>query len=646
MAGFAQGTIGFSFYGQDFGFEIYNGNSYVAVNTPYTYTTYVNSTPYYYFDHPYRVYAYGNYDYFQPGWYSFATSTLAIAPDVIVSNYAVAPDILTYGYYQFAPSDYLYYSYIPQNYYYYGSSWNYYPSWVYTYGPSYYGNYFYPPADNTLTGQTYQPAQEAYCSQINFTIGPLNVSEGSKTHGVLYVNNNSDKYLDVHDVSITTDSQDVEIANVKYENQILDGSISAVRFDAVATDNLSSQNVTATVTLSGTFRDGTYCNSGDISQDFTISVYGKTKKNDVADIYAASQTSAPQSMGSAAYFRENKYNDDEFANLSENSYDNLYNSNTSKQNTSGQTANFQSNVEVAKTPYGKGQQVAQNCEGLFFDTENLSVKSGETKTSYFQVKNYADEDFFIDRLEVKDYSPDFTLEASNDSKTVFAGQSRSVKLKVNAGETKKTATGSGYINIKGHYGSGLECAKSSKPLFVTVVGKDVSGQDVILTIASKAELKGNSGFVVFGLENNSDSAVRVEVSGKNVDVSDSQFTFNAKTKGERTIALNNLQGEGKIYYKVVSEGAVIAEKITRVVKIGEINVAGDATPAAAKDTNALTGQTVVAKEPKNALPDFNSLVAGFVGLSDSGLLLGGIVLAVIFAIALLLPKPENKVVIN
>ena len=49
----------------DFYFEIYSGNTYSYVNTPYSYAY----DDYYYFDYPYRVYSYGDYYNFDAGWY-------------------------------------------------------------------------------------------------------------------------------------------------------------------------------------------------------------------------------------------------------------------------------------------------------------------------------------------------------------------------------------------------------------------------------------------------------------------------------------------------------------------------------------------------------------------------------------------------
>ncbi len=141
LAVLSTASAGFSFgvYGSDYYFELYSGNRYVYAATPYTYAY----DGYYYFDYPFRAYNYGSYNYYPAGWYGGFTD----------SYWSFAPDCLGC------------YSYYPSNYYYYGGAWSYYPGWVDVYAPAYYGAYYYPPSQPTLTGQHYQPRQEASCSE-------------------------------------------------------------------------------------------------------------------------------------------------------------------------------------------------------------------------------------------------------------------------------------------------------------------------------------------------------------------------------------------------------------------------------------------------------------------------------------------------
>ena len=130
-AQFAHADFALGFGSDNYTFELYNGATYTYSTMPYTYV----SGDYYYFDYPFRVGYSGSYYSYPSGWYSFG-------------NY-------------FVPGCAACYSYYSPSYYYYNSTWAYSPGWVYTYGPAYFGHFYYPPQQPTLVGQQYKPTQTA-----------------------------------------------------------------------------------------------------------------------------------------------------------------------------------------------------------------------------------------------------------------------------------------------------------------------------------------------------------------------------------------------------------------------------------------------------------------------------------------------------
>ena len=621
-------------YGNDCGFffEIFWGDGWHQTQTPYSYTL----DEYYYFDYPTRSYSGGEYYYFDSGWYGF-------------DNYwTVAPDYYD-GYWTAAPDFFDYYAYYPADYYYYGGAWNYSPGWVSTYGPAYYDTFYYPPAyytsyynsygfypgAATLTGQHYHPQQEAECSDAYLITENVNVEEGENTSTVFYIKNYSGKYLDVENVSVRIGGFDAEARNVSFDKVVKDDSRGEIRFDVYADSGAKSGSFDAEVKVSGTFRDGTHCGQDDLHKDFKVNVKGTAASN-------SATVSAPKPepfdntyynpQGSTSYYRAEEtrqewqevqptgtapsYQQPEYEPAEQPVYLNTY-------------------ANTVQTHYGENQQLAESCRGLSIKGESIAVDSGSSNTVYLTVRNYASEDFFIDSVEAIEYNPDFLLEAAGDPTVLFAGSTGAVKVKARGFETAEEASGTAYVRVRGHYGSGLNCTVLSDNFYVRVNGSEKNRiGEVSLNNPKRVEIHGGSGFVTFELENPSSEYVNVRVFSNNVFVSPKEFTFNPKSTGTRTVSLNGLDDEAKVYFETSAEGGEFLTKYTKVLNVGsepyeitapesEVVIPVEEAPAPSEGQGGSDVITIVA--------------TGFGVIAENAFLLG-VLLIVLFALFFLLAK--------
>ncbi|HIH10399.1 MAG TPA: hypothetical protein HA254_07085, partial [Candidatus Diapherotrites archaeon] len=373
----------------DFYFEVNYGGAYTYMRTPYTYAY----NDYYYFDYPFRVYSTGAYNYYQPGWYAFDP------------------------YWSFAPPATLNYTYYPPSYYYYNSAWTYYPDWIHTYGPAYYGSYYLPPSQPTLVGQSYQPQKEAGCNEASIVSYTINLQPGEKRHATFRLDNNSRKFLDIENVSVSPNGFGIRISNVKFEKVVSNNSSGNIEFDVFADEDAPRGMQGATIEVAATFRDGTFCPSPSISEDFTVDVAAPQRPKLQGSKPAPE---APTAKGSTSYLRPK---DDSFAH-----FDEIKNTNTQSQEQSVTIIVNQDNA-------GQDDTSVRQCSDLSMSGSGITVVSGQSATNYIQFRNFAAEDFIIDAVEPVSHSSAFTIEAGRDFRKVFAGQVAAIKAGFFAPET-------------------------------------------------------------------------------------------------------------------------------------------------------------------------------------------------------------------
>ncbi len=608
----------------DYRIEAYYGGSYNYFATPYTYA-YDN---YYYFDSPYRVYSQGSYYYYQPGWYSYY-DTWRQAPDCIDC-----------------------YNYYPSNYYYYNSAWNYYPNWQYTYGPMYYGSYYLPLSQPTLTGQQFHPQKIADCSQAGIIADSLSIAGGETKKVTAYLNNNSASDLDVENVNVRIEGFGASAARLKFDKVVQAGTAGKIEFEISAEDRKSTETLKANIEAAATFRDGTFCSASEIQKDFSVSVYSNAQQNNftVQNPNLYNSATHYNVQGSTSYKRaketqqqwvevspqasntnsvQNNYagtqNSASNASASNASVAYMQSQNASSQNGSAQNYSANGANGAYTTYYGEARLAAQNCEALSVGKENFSVASGASKTKYFQLRNFAGEDFTVDKIEAAEYSPDFSIEASRDATRVFAGETAALKIKVLADETEEDSTGAAYIKVSGHYGSGLLCSVFSENFYIGINGKPENRVNGIrLNAPAEVGMDGSSGFAEFELENPSNKQVAVLLSSDDVSISPSKFVFEPSTKGKRTFAVNGLEGKGaRVYFSIVADGEQFLKKYVKISQAGGNQVYTEqANQVNAEDANA----NIVS----NTLKGIQGAVAtGFAVVSSNAGVLGIIVLVVL-----------------
>lgn len=593
----------FSFSNSDLAFEIYTGNTYVKTATPYSYITYVGSSPYYYIHYPFRIYTYNQYYYFDPGWYYFDIGP-TIAPDVVVTaTTLIAPDILYYNYYQIYPNYYLSYAYYPSTYYYYNSSWIYYPNWVYVYGPVYYGAYYYPiQMQASLTGQTYHPQKMADCSMLAISGDNPQVYSGKKAKAFLFLSNNSPMDLDVHNVQIYVRNNYVNASNLKFDKYIAAGNYGLVEFEVDASSNLSSGVAPAEISVNGTFKDGTYCGSADTKTEFGISVYENTIYNTNDNGNKIKSYASKPLNGSTAYFVPNKYEENKTTKTgtTEKTFiANNNNPNYSEKKPEAETAFFANNTETIKTYYGETQPIAKNCNGISIVKQNFNVEKGSEKTAYFTFKNNESEDFKIDKIETIEHSQSVAIEVSRDSKTIFSGQEGLIKVRAMASKNSEAEEVTAYFLIKGHYNSGLNCTINSGQFIVKVLEEKKEDEKINIKVPETVELKKDSGFLTFEFSNTTPKEAKIIVNGNGIKVQNSEFLIGPNSSGMRTIALNGLSEKGAIlYFQTKIDETILSEKYAKIVKTNETSEIQDLN----KNTEAKAEKTFKETKTINAAP--------------------------------------------
>lgn len=564
----------FGYADSSYRFEVYTGNTYTYAPAPYTYL-YDN---YYYFDFPFRVYSGTNYYYFPSGWYDFSPA------------------------FMYAPYSTVNYTYYPANYYYYNSGWTYSPGWLPTYGPMFYGNYYFPPQP-TLVGQQFKPTKEADCSEVKVAAHGISVSAGDNRKVSFSVANNSDKWLDVQDVFVYVDGFDAGARNVKFDKTIASNSMGKIEFEVFAAENAKGSTANAKVQVTGTFRDGTSCGLNDIEEKFSVSVSGSSgtrPRVEIENRFTGNAFYNPSGSTSFTRARETqqKWVDvvpakKDYATTTTYPTPQTYaqtmqayrpaaisatNTQTDRPTTQVTTARtttadfsgYSAGSNTITTSYGEKQVVTQSCDALSMSTENISVEAGKESKNYFVFRDYAGEDFFIDRIDAIEYSPGFAIEAFRENPRVFAGQTGVIKVNALAREGAEDETASAHLEVEGHFGSGFKCKLSSGNFFVKVRGEQEQALDEVkVSVPPTLKLAGSSGFIEINFENPTGKEVRVVVHSNEVLVEPSEVFLPARTNGKRIIAVNGFEeNKARINYEIRENGVEELKKYTVIVKIG------------------------------------------------------------------------------
>ena len=666
LSAFASAGTYIGFGNSDFSFEIYRGNTWEYAAMPYTYAYQDN----YYFDYPYRVYDASQYYYFDRGWYNYDS------------------------YWQFAPDNTAYYTYHGPDYYVYDSYWQFAPDWIGTYGNAYYGSYYYPPStyysqyyypsynsiydtyayrygtpyayplypgSQTLTGQDYQPKVVSDCLDIIVDALGISVSAGNTKDVSFTIRNTSKRDFDVANVSVYVESFDADAKNIKFPKTVKSKNSGTIEFDVQTALGAKTQNGNATINVSGTFKDGTYCAPSDLQEGFSVSIsekitsnnyvpnqnlYGsgayynvqgstsymraketqqqwETVDNGAGTIYNSSNDGYTYTGSGNGNYNSNGYNYGNANNYNPNSYDN------------GNEDNYYitdsySNPDTTTTYYGQAQLLESSCAGLSLGTQNLAVKEGDSSTAYFTFRNYGKEDFVIDSIKAFEYSPAFSIEATRDSARVYSGQNGAIKVKALGNSVDETDSGTAYLKVNGHFASGHTCEVLSDNFYVRVDQSETALLSAVtLSVSPTQETGATSGFLEFTIDNPSNEAVEVTLNSNNVSVSPKNFVFGAKTSGERTFAYNGFDsGTANIYYSVSIGGSKTMEKYTKVIKVS--------APEASAPIEQPVQQETQPQETSSPNQGFSGLMAtGFAILSDNAIIIGALFILAI-AIGLVL----------
>lgn len=539
------------FQTDNFYIEVYNGNSWVSMNQPYTY--YYDD--WYFFEHPYR-YDYGGTVYtFEPGWYNYEP------------------------YWYYSPYSYDYY---PVDYYYYGG-WNYEPYWYHTpgygsyysgyypseypwyppygYGPGYSYNYGYgygqgypyrviPGADFGDFGG-YDYPQLAECGELDIKIDSLRVNPGNSEVSEITIKNRSGMNFEIKSVNIWIDSFDLDKEILKYTKTIKANKTGEIPFQISAEEDADYDSVRAVVKLTGQFADGTYCSVSDIGErEFSIMI---------------------GSGGSHNTYNYEPNNDWAY------STSNQGNSNPASGNQGWQEVEHyetapQEDAEEAVLPISFSGP--ENCYGLDLEAHNITVNSGSSNTTQFILRNYTSGDFYIDNVSAYDYSDDFYVSAAANHDFVFGESFAGIQVTAYGNNGVIDDYGTAHIEVQGHFDNGLACTIGPENFYVYVNGEVTDRCELFnITVDNKVEING-AGVVRFAVDNPLENDVVINIEGQNVDIDLRQVVVAAETYAERIVYVSNLTSHtGWVVYTIDAGECNFLQKAT-VVKHFE----GEAPP--------------------------------------------------------------------
>lgn len=497
--------------------EVYRDGYWANSPDPYDY--YYDN--WYYYQEPYRYYYGGDYYYYEPGWYNY-----------------------DYSWYS-NPYSYSYYS---SNYYYYDSYWNYYPGW-YNY-PSIYGYYGgYP----SLVGSPYQYPKLADCSEIELNVYDKSITAGDVEEVTVWVNNGSIKNFQINSVSVYLDSFDLDKSREHYNSTVAAGKSGQITFELEADDDAKSDSVDASIKITGQFTDGTVCRSGDIDKEkFRISINGTTA--------AVSPTPTANDTGGFAYSTSTIIERNEEGGWVDVSPEGsaMVEGVTFEDLESGDYIRF-----AEEDNYIEG-----DCSGLGFEPLSINVHGEDSKTGHLYLRNYTTQNFYIDSVEVYDYSPSFASSAALSDSFIYSDSMGKIGISVDAFSSYVDGYGTAFVEVKGHFPSGKTCSLPVEEVDVYVTNNlERMGCDAFnLSVPDVLTIE-NSGEVNLVIDNPLDRGATINLIAEGLDLSTESIYIGPESLLEKTIYIENFSADkGWIFYNINNGDCSFPQKSTFIKK--------------------------------------------------------------------------------
>ncbi|MFH1696896.1 MAG: hypothetical protein ABH854_03255 [Candidatus Diapherotrites archaeon] len=548
IVSYASAGWAFGYYDDDWSVEVYHGGAWTAHYEPH-YHYYHDG--YYYYNNDFRVYYGGYYNYFDAGWYGS-------------NRYWYKDNTEGYGqrYWYGENYGYHYTPYYAPNYYYYGGTWVNYgnPNWISYYGYNYYGSAYYSgAADYTYygpvsgsafgsagygygdsTGYAYKYPQEGFCHDISLGANDVYITAGDDAEVTVNIKNSAYRNFDVESVSLHIDGFDVKQTSVKYDEEIKGYGSGSARFKIEARADAKTESINATVRVSGVFTDGTNCSPSDIgAAEFEIRVSGKSKRErDEGTDYSYSTASYRGDSGN--YWQES----------------------------AGEYVS-----EDYKEPKEESYKPGGNCSALGFENKTnpagINVEAGEQVYDEIYLKNYSALRFYIDSVDVEEYSAAFSAGGHVKDSVVLPEDRARAGFWVNAHNSEAGNTGQIKVKVNGHFSDGLYCGIESNALPVYVKGgKQDNYWAFKFDAPTKIELEeGGNAYLKITIDNPTDEDAVVTLVGEDVVASPATINIPPHTLAERTIKVSNggAEGKGYVFYKVYAGNVKVSEKFTKVL---------------------------------------------------------------------------------
>ncbi|MFH1586909.1 MAG: hypothetical protein ABID38_03570 [Candidatus Diapherotrites archaeon] len=494
--------------------EVYRDGYWANSPDPYDY--YYDN--WYYYQEPYRYNYGGDYYYYEPGWYNY--------------DYSWYSNPYSYSYYN-------------SNYYYYDNYWSYYPGW-YNY-PSIYGYYG---GSNSLVGSSYQYPKLADCSEIELNVYDKSIRAGDMKEVTVWVNNYSIKNFQINSVSVYLDSFDLDKGRENYDSTVAAGKSGQITFEIEADNDAKSNTVNGNVKITGQFTDGTVCSGGDIdSEKFRISISGATKTTpapatNAAPAFAYSTSTIVERSGEGGWVDVSPEREAMVEGV------------TFEELESGDYIRF-----VEEDNYIEG-----SCDGLGFVPLSINLQGGEGKTEYLYLRNYTYQNFYIDSVDVYDYSPSFASSPGPKDSMVYSDSRGKIGISIDAYSSYEDDYGTLYVKARGHFPSGKTCSLSPQKVDVYVnnnlekLGCDAFNFSVpdVLRIESNGEID-------LVIDNPSDKGATITLVADDLDLSSKSIYLGPESLLEKTIYVSNFSGERSfIFYNIDIEGCSFSQRVTVV----------------------------------------------------------------------------------
>ncbi len=539
----------------DLSFQIYKGNSWNYAPVPYTY----NFGNWQYYEYPYRYFYDGDWHSFEPGWY------------------------YSYPGWYYAPPEWRqYYNYYPPDYYYNLGRWYYQPDWYsnyyitsyytaknfysnyyapylpsyYSYSPSYYPYNSYSSYGSATYAAYYAPyapyrgtssygyPQIADCGEIALEARDIGIDAGETESAEVEITNNSRMDFSITSASVYIDSFDLQQRDLEYASSIAAGSKRSITFTVSADDDAKSAPVPANIQVAGQFADGTSCNYDDIGKElFTVSVTAKPLMQEPEPV--------PEQTGFA-------YSSSTIVprNAETSTWHETY------------PAQAQQSLQSSNQMVRLSSPAAPLCSALGIVAENITVDAGSKAYKDFYIKNYSGEKFYIDGIEVKDYSDAFTAGRGLADSFIFENSTGKATVVVDALPSSKDTYATAAVRVDGHFESGNSCSITEQ--FYVYVETPGQPKCSAFKIEVPEEITFSNGAAArITIDNPLPESAAVAITARNAEVTPAFVRISPETYAERIIYVESIEGSTAwITYTASVGGCAAVEKFTRVVGSG------------------------------------------------------------------------------